>query len=87
MADNASSIALDSLALIASAERGDKASYEAMMSTFTGPGDDKEYERGQLVGWLVAHSVAILRCASESSGIAADKILGGVAASLRGDLS
>ncbi len=70
----------DALGLIAAADREDKAAVETMLATFNGPGN--ESERGMLVGALLAHSVAILRLASQTLGVDPDKILGSVATSL-----
>jgi hypothetical protein len=70
----------DALALIAAADREDKAAVESMLATYQG--GDNEAERGMLLGALLSHSVAILRLASQTLGVDPDKILGSVATSL-----
>jgi hypothetical protein len=69
----------DGLALVAAANRGDAASVNAMLETYR---EDSDLARGQLLGSLVAHAVAILRLASQTMGVDPDKILGSVAATL-----
>ncbi len=71
-------IALDALAMVAAAERGDKASFEAMLSTYQGDEPGKAAEREKLLAAVFGHAVAVLRFASSTIGVPPDKILGGV---------
>ncbi len=71
-------ICLDALAMVAAAERGDKASFEAMLSTYQGDDPGKAAERDSLMAAVFGNAVAILRLASREIGVPPDKILGGV---------
>lgn len=70
----------DALAIIAAADREDRQTVDLMLSTYHGAGN--EADRGQLVGAFIAHSVAILRLASQTLGVDPAAILGSVASSL-----
>jgi hypothetical protein len=70
----------DALALIASAERNDGEAVELLLDSYHGPHNERE--RGMLVGAMLAHSVAILRAASQAAGVEPARILGAVALSL-----
>jgi hypothetical protein len=70
------SVALDSLALIACAERGDQQSFELLLGTF----DPDEYQN--LIAAVIGHSVSILRVAASEIGIPPEKLLGAVRTSL-----
>jgi hypothetical protein len=74
-------IALDALATVAAASRNDGESVELMLATYNGDGKDRE--RGQFLAALIANAVQILKMASEVTGVSPDKVLGGVALSLR----
>lgn len=71
-------IALDALALICAAARGDAEGAATVLMTYTDPA-----ELAQLNAALIGHASHILRIASEASGICPDKLLGGVYTSLR----
>jgi hypothetical protein len=73
-------VARDALAMIASAERGDRQSLELMLSTYRGP--ERDAERGQLVGALLAHSTCLVRLAASEAGVPAHQVLASVAVSL-----
>lgn len=78
--DRIKNATLDGLALIAAAEREDRAAVELFLSTYANSSDE---ERGELLGALIAHSVALVRCAAEINGVEPGKILGAVRASLK----
>jgi hypothetical protein len=72
--------ALDALALIGAAYRGDVESGSLLLSTYADPA-----EREELYGAILAHVVCILRHVVGASGISPEGVLGAVAQTIRED--
>ena len=72
-------VALDSLAAICAAERGDSVSVVTLINSL------EPSEVGEFIAATVAHAGHILTVAAHAAGVSPDRIAGAVAATIRED--